>query len=214
LGEGWAALVVSIVLAVGVYIASKGYAPLNHGPYRIFLRTPLDQAIPLVKPFVVPYITLQGATYLSLVVFLLVRVRVYQSAAIALILTFLVSYLCFAVLQTYVDRPRIVGDDTFSAMIRSVYAADAPYNDFPSLHVAIATLLAMHWVRLGRVLARPWALWAFLVVLSTVLIHQHYLADVAGGLALAVATSRISLARFANRRDERARRLRNISRSQ
>jgi membrane-associated phospholipid phosphatase len=33
------------------------------------------------------------------------------------------------------------------------------------------------------------AIWTALIVASTVLVKQHYIADVAGGLALAVVTS-------------------------
>ena len=195
-GAGWRTIALAILMAVGVYVASKGYALLNHGPYRLFLRTPLDERMPLVKVFVLPYVTLEPATYLTLVAFLLFRVRVYQSAAMSVIGAFLVSYVFFFLLQTYVDRPHVVGDDTLSKMVRAVYAADNPYNDFPSLHVSLSAVLALHWARVGRGWGWLWMTWAAVVIAATQLIHQHYLLDIAGGLVVAVTVSHWFLGRF------------------
>jgi membrane-associated phospholipid phosphatase len=70
-------------------------------------------------------------------------------------------------------------------MIRDVYAGDNPYNDFPSLHTSLSTLVAFHWFRVDRRLGIAVAIWTALIVASTVLIKQHNVADVAGGLLLA-----------------------------
>jgi membrane-associated phospholipid phosphatase len=61
------------------------------------------------------------------------------------------------------------------------------------------------WLRLHRRAGIVVALWCSLIIASTVLIHQHYLADVAGGIVvgwLAVAiSSRIIGAIHHDRRD-------------
>lgn len=198
-GAGWRGALVCVALAAADYVASLGYDYLNHGPYRLFLRTALDQALPVVPLFAVPYVSLEPYIYASLLVFLLFRARIFQSAVLSMILTFLVAYLCFALIQTYVDRPHLTGDDVFTGMVRAVYAGDHPYNDFPSLHVATSTVVAIHWWRFGRWWTLPLLVWTVLIVMSTVLIRQHYLADVAGGLALAGASSALFL-RFLDRR--------------
>lgn len=61
----------------------------------------------------------------------------------------------------------------------------ARHNYLPSLHVALATTAAMVYARAGG--GRIWLmrLWAAAVALSTLLIHQHHLADVVAGLGLA-----------------------------
>ena len=196
LGAGWRGAALCVALAAADYLASLGYDYLNHGPSRLFLRTPLDQALPVVPVFAVPYVSLEPYLYGSLFVFLFFRVRVFQSAVLSMILTFLVAYLCFAFIQTYVDRPHLAGTDVFSGMVRAVYAGDQPYNDFPSLHVATSTVVAIHWWRFGRWWTLPLLAWTALIVMSTVLIRQHYLADVAGGLVLAAATSWLFLRLF------------------
>ena len=192
ISRGWRGLAEAVVAAVAVYLTSKLYGSLNHAPYRFFLRTPLDQAMPTVYPFVVPYVSLEPVTYGSLVFFLLFRLRVYRSAATSLVLAFLVAALFFFFAQTYVARPAVIGDDTFARMVRAVYASDNPYNDFPSLHVGVSTILAIHWWRLGRRGGWIAAAWAAVVIASTQLIHQHYLVDIAGGLLLAFAASRLA----------------------
>jgi membrane-associated phospholipid phosphatase len=186
---GWKGAAFCVALGVADYVTSLGYDYLNHGPYRMFLRSPIDQALPVVPLFVVPYVSLQPFIYASLVIFLLFRARVYQSAVLSMIATFLVSYVFFAFLQTYVDRPVLTGDDVFTKMVRGVYAGDHPFNDFPSLHVSTSTIIAIHWWRFGRRFTWPLILWAALIAMSTVMVRQHYVADIAGGLVLAFATS-------------------------
>ena len=188
-GIGWKGAAICVALGAADYVTSLGYEALNHGPYRLFLRTPIDQALPVVPIFVVPYVSLQPFIYGSLVIFLLYRARIFQSAVLSMIVTFLVSYVFFAFLQTYVERPVLTGDDVFTRMIRDVYSGDHPFNDFPSLHVSTSAIIAIHWGRFGGRFARLPAIWAGIIAMSTVLIRQHYLADVAGGLILAYGTS-------------------------
>jgi membrane-associated phospholipid phosphatase len=186
---GWKGAAVCLLLAGADYLASLGYDYLNQGPYRMLLRSPLDDALPVVPLFVIPYVSLQPFIYGSLVVFLLFRTRVYQSAVLSMIVTFAISYLFFAFLQTYVDRPVLTGGDALTGLLRSVYAGDQPFNDFPSLHVSTSTIIAIHWWRFGRRTTLPLIAWAGLIALSTVMVKQHYVADIAGGLLLAFGTS-------------------------
>lgn len=193
---GWKGAAFCVALGAADYVASLGYDYLNHGPYRLFLRSPIDQALPVVPLFAVPYVSLQPFIYGSLVIFLLFRARIFQSAVLSMIVTFLISYAFFAFLQTYVDRPVLTGSDVFTSMVRDVYAGDHPYNDFPSLHVSTSTIIAIHWWRLGRKYTLPLIVWAALIAMSTVMIRQHYVADIAGGLILAFGTSLFFLSRL------------------
>jgi membrane-associated phospholipid phosphatase len=196
-GEGWRSALITLGIGVVTYAVSLVYDPLNHGPYRIFLRTPIDDAIPVVSAFVIPYVSLRPFLYGSLVLFLLFRVRVYRSAAVSMIAVFLVSYAFYFFLQSFIERPAVTGDDLFSGMIREVYAGDQPYNDFPSLHASLSTLVAVHWLHVSRRAGVVLALWAALIVLSTVFVKQHYVADMVAGAGLAYVVSRFMLARVA-----------------
>lgn len=197
--EGWAQAAVTIALAVATFAMSLPYDALNHGPNVLFLRTPIDDAIPVVGPFVVPYVSLRPFLYGSLVLFLLLRVRVYRSAALSMIAVFAVSYVFYFFLQSFIERPTLIGDDTFSRMIREVYAGDQPYNDFPSLHASLSTMVAVHWLRVDRRVGTIVAIWAALIVVSTVFVKQHYVADMVAGALLAFVVSRVMLARLVAR---------------
>ena len=83
-------------------------------------------------------------------------------------------------------------------MIRDVYIGDNPFNDFPSLHTALSTILALHWRRLDARLGTLATIWVTLIVLSTVFIKQHYVPDLVAGLLLAFAVSWLFLRRTAH----------------
>ncbi len=188
-GTGWRNAIITIVLAAAIYFANEIYDLLNHGPAVWNLRTPLDAALPVVTPFVVPYVSLDYVVYFSLIVFLLFRTKVFHSAALAMITAFLVNYFFYFFFQTEVIRPVLTGTDLFTRMIQNVYAGDKPFNDFPSLHTSVSTLLAIHWFRFDRRVGIVASVWTALIVASTVLIKQHYVADVVSGLLLAFGAS-------------------------
>ena len=192
-GEGRGRAPVTLGLGVLAIVVSLFYDALNHGPNVLVLRTPLDDLIPVVGPFAVPYVSLRPFIYVSALLFLLFRARIYRSAAVSMTVVLLVSYAFYVFLQTYIDRPVLAGDDLFTRMIRDIYASDQPYNDFPSLHASLSTIFAIHWLRLDRRIGVPIAIWAALIVVSTVFVKQHYVPDVVAGVALAYVVSRLSL---------------------
>ncbi len=171
-------------MALTLALLFQLYTPLNHGPPRWVARTPLDEIIPLVVPLVVPYLSIYAIAGLTVVAFWLTSARLLHSLLLALILTLIASYLCYFAAQTYVARPTVTGGDFLSALLRSVYAGDEPYNAFPSLHVGISVVIAVHWSWSERRIGAWMAAWCGLIVCSTVLVHQHYLADVLGGLVV------------------------------
>jgi membrane-associated phospholipid phosphatase len=189
LGEGWRIAALSLLLVVAILGTNLIYDSLNHGPNRIFLRTGLDASIPLVPVFAVPYVSLIPFIGASLLGMLLFWGRVFRSAALSMIAAWLVSYAFYFFLQSYVARPSVIGNDFFSSLVRSIYASDAPYNDFPSLHTSLSMIIAIHWWHIDRRIGIPVAVWTALIVASTMLVHQHYVADVALGIVVAAASS-------------------------
>lgn len=202
-GGGWKNAGIDFILIIGVLAASKVYAILNHGPSVLFLRTPVDQWIPLVKPFVIPYISLDLFVFLTLLIFLLFRNKVFQSAAVSMLAAWAVSFLFYLFQQSFVQRPVIMGNDLFSMLIREIYANDKPYNDFPSLHTSLSVILGIHWWHMDRRIGLPAAGWVLLIVLSTVFIKQHYVADVIGGLLLAFGVSILSIRLLVKNRENK-----------
>jgi len=97
------------------------------------------------------------------------------------------AYVCFLVYPTVAPRPPEVVGDGFAAWgLRFLYDADPPYNCFPSLHVAHSFVSALTCYRLDRRLGHGALLCASLVAISTLFTKQHYIADVVGGIVLAI----------------------------
>jgi hypothetical protein len=65
-------------------------------------------------------------------------------------------------------------------------ALNLSYNTFPSLHVAFAVSAAWAYRRVA------WKFWAFAVALSTWLMWEHHVADILGGVALAMLVMRVA----------------------
>lgn len=143
-----------------------------------------ERFIPFVPLMVIPYMSIDlffvAAPFLS---------RNRQELATfcrRIVLAILLAGLCFLVmpLKLNVERPRL--DGWLGAAFGWFFAADLPYNLFPSLHITLRTILAETYARHTRGL---WNLalhaWFSLIGLSTLLTYQHHVVDVLGGFVLA-----------------------------
>ena len=186
---GWKNAIFSLLLVAGVYFTSQIYDLLNHGPAVLNLHTALDSAIPVVPVFVIPYNSLQPYIYATLLLFLFLRTKYFQSACVAMITVWFISYGFYYFLQSEVVRPVLTATDVFSKAVMNVYAGDNQFNDFPSLHTSLSTILAIHWVKVNKTLGIILSIWTALIVASTLFVKQHYIADMLFGLALAFSLS-------------------------
>ena len=63
------------------------------------------------------------------------------------------------------------------------------FNKFPSLHVALSFTSAYFYGRAtGLIYSVIFYIWAILIALSTLMIHEHYVVDVIGGIILSAST--------------------------
>jgi len=75
---------------------------------------------------------------------------------------------------------------TSSSAIEFLRLIDLPYNVFPSLHVALSSIIMLHLYRVFGTSGRWFlAVWLGALITSVILTHQHHVADVFGGLILA-----------------------------
>lgn len=67
-----------------------------------------------------------------------------------------------------------------------LYWLDSPYNVFPSLHIALSALVVFSLLpAMGGVERVLLGAWLVAISASVLLVHQHHLLDVVGGIALA-----------------------------
>ncbi len=146
---------------------------------------PADARVPLEPAWGLVY----GALYLFLILLPVFVVRDeprVRRMFLAYLFVWLTSYGVFFVYPTIAPRPAHVDAVGFGGWgLRLLYSADPPYNCFPSLHVAHSFVSAFACRPVHRGVGRVAILCAALVALSTLLTRQHYILDVAAGIALA-----------------------------
>jgi len=149
---------------------------------------PLDQYIPFIPVFVIPYIlwffyVAFGCIYTGLrskdEYF---RLLFFLAAGMS---TAYIMYMVFP--NTNGVRPAVNGEDICSRLIRFIYATDTPTDVFPSVHVinAFAIDAALRHTKPfcdKRVLRHLSFVLFILICISTVLIKQHSIFDVYCGL--------------------------------
>ena len=98
----------------------------------------------------------------------------------------LAAGVCFLLipLRLAQDRPSTSG--WAGAIFDFLHSFDQPSNLFPSLHIALRTILGHLYSRHTKGVVRAVShLWFSLIGFSTLLTYQHHIVDVAGGFALA-----------------------------
>lgn len=163
-----------------IYVAALIAGRPLHAPALLF-----DRSIPLRPTWALLY----GPFYLFLIILPVFVVRQddhLRRTVWAYLLVWGTALEAFMVYPTVAPRPTIVLGDGFAVWgLRFLYAADPPYNCFPSLHVAHSFVSALTLYRSHRLVGVAAVLCASLVGISTLYTKQHYILDVAAGVLLA-----------------------------
>jgi membrane-associated phospholipid phosphatase len=149
------------------------------------LVTVIDKGIPFLPAFVIPYTVWYPFIALTLVGMLHKDARTYFRTLLALCLSLVVCYITYRFFQTTVPRPEVTGAGIVPSLMKWVYTNDQPYNCFPSIHVLTSYLMIKGSKVFGlktRIIVR---LIAVLIIVSTLFVKQHVLADVCAGIFVA-----------------------------
>lgn len=141
--------------------------------------------VPLMPEFAPIYL---GVHVFGIIPFCVIpEVRLLRRHLLGAVLIVVLSSVLWVALPVRVDRPPIdpaaIGFGAWS--LRGIYGFDPTTNCFPSAHCAIAVYAAIGLRFSSRRLFVWGVVTAVLVCLSTVLTHQHYVADVLSGAVLA-----------------------------
>jgi membrane-associated phospholipid phosphatase len=184
-----------VLTSITYFIILLGYVACRSHPFfepRELSLTALDRAVPFWVDTVWIYGTVSWVTLLGY--FLVRDARTTGRFGLTLLLASAACWLGFALHP--VSFPRHLyplegagGALASIARLAELRESDAPDNCLPSLHVALATSLALllrepERPRLVRALA---PVWAVLVSLSTLTVKQHYVVDVLGGAVVGLA---------------------------
>jgi len=172
------------------YIATNYVTGLHR--FRVPVQTHAELAIPLIPAMALVYITLN--LMLALTPFVLRTWRDITPLAVVMTLETLIGAAFFLLLPVALAYPPTADSSAWGRFCERVTAISLTYNNLPSLHVAFAFTAALAFgERCGVLGRRLLLLWAAAIAVSTLLVHEHHLADVAAGIALALAMQRVYL---------------------
>jgi len=159
------------------------------------LSTPFDDRVPLVV----------GAAWGYLLIYLVVATTILTLRSRAIYFAAMKGLaaqcaLCFVIflalpvrMAARPDQAVLLMDGPNALLLSFFYVLDRPLNLFPSLHLLLAV-----WCAFALMADRPAWRWPCLAsiaitAISVLLVRQHYIADVAAGLAMAFAFRRFYL---------------------
>ncbi len=168
-------------------LAYFGTRIFTTGRYHYNIETWLDQKLPLV-PFFVTFYLLAYAQWIGCY-FLIAREKKEYCYRFFLgdIIAKTFCLVIFMVFPTTLNRPEITGNGIFERLLAMVYAMDAPDNLFPSIHCLESWLCYRGCRNLTATKLPRWfsganLLFTLGVFASTVLLKQHVLVDIPGGI--------------------------------
>ena len=157
------------------------YWTLNNTKRGVYdLTTDLDRFLPLIKIFIIPYMTLWFFLAFCFVYLCYKNRKVYYKIMTTLVLCYVVAFITYYFFQTTVQRPLVTGDDIFSKLILFTYNSDKPYNCFPSIHVITAYLAVkgINATNARKSIKIPVNVLGFLIIISTQFVKQHVIMDI------------------------------------
>lgn len=178
------------------YVAVGRWAAADR---RVFLPDDFVWKFPFIHAFVVPYVT---AYIMPLVAFAAIKdIRRLRKLVTVLVGLTLSCAAIYVILPIGMNRPVVQGHGLFEWGMRVLYMTDPPTNLFPSTHVSMSLLFAKVTAHERPRWTIPLLGWSALIAVSTLFIHQHYLADVVAGLLAGAAAWRIYLALIRENRE-------------
>lgn len=157
------------------------------------VHTVVDDYIPFVEIFIVPYLLWFGYVAFAIAWFFFKDVQDYYKLC-----TFLfVGMTVFLIVSTVYPnghylRPRVFErDNIFISMVKGLYMIDTPTNLFPSIHVYNSIGVQLAVMNSEKLKEKKWVKWISFAVMSSIIastmfLKQHSVFDVITGCVMAL----------------------------
>lgn len=160
---------------------------------------PLDDKIPFIEYFVVPYLLWFAFIAVTVLYFFFTDKNDFYRLAVFLI----TGMTIFLIISTIYPngqllRPTVFErDNIFVDMVKQLYITDTPTNIFPSIHVynSIGVYIAIRnckRLKNNKPVQYGSFILATLIILSTVFLKQHSVLDMIGAFVLAVPAYKLA----------------------
>jgi hypothetical protein len=169
-------------------LLAKIYELLNTRSHKAAdLATSIDQAIPFLSIFIIPYVLWYAYIFCYLVYICFKDTRVYLKTLIMIVVGELICFVIYFFFQTTVPRPTIAGDNLLNNLVQWIYTNDRPFNCFPSIHVltTFAIMLASLHIKNKHLITNLFIhVTGSLIIISTLFVKQHVIFDMVGSMFL------------------------------
>lgn len=182
-----------MLLYLPLYLLIFFLAERYQAPHYWITDCPLDCGIPFVPGFVFAYVSWYPLM-IGMTLYLLFRDRrAFVEYGCMVILGLTASLATFFILPSAQNlRPELAGNGGLAQwLLQGIYSVDTPTNVFPSMHVVgtlAAVCAACRTPSIHPAARRGIALAGLIINVSTLLVKQHALLDVLGGVAYFAVT--------------------------
>lgn len=183
-----------LYLIIYALLAIPGYEIVSkiHIQEPITLFSPVDYQIPFISAFAIIYVFIFYPFIIYTIgYFAFIKPEKADRFFVSLFLVYVVSFIIYIIIPVKMIRPNpsTLPKDFLSQVMANYYLSDPPLNCFPSLHAANSTLAAYY---LSKEKEKYW--WIFWVIagsviISTLFVRQHVIADEIAGFILAYGAS-------------------------
>ncbi|MBO0960222.1 inositol phosphorylceramide synthase [Neobacillus sp. MM2021_6] len=173
-------LVIPLLASVYQFLNTRSHKAVD-------ISTSIDQAIPFLPIFIIPYILWYAYIFCYLIYFCFKDTKVYLKTLLLIVIAELICFVIYFFFQTTVPRPVLVGDHILTQLVQWIYTKDRPFNCFPSIHVltTFAVMLASLHIKNKHLLNTLCI--HFLgscIIISTLFVKQHVIFDMIGSMFL------------------------------
>lgn len=175
--------IIAIILVLHMTLVYKLIQSYNS--YSYTLKTPFDDMIPFMPLFVLPYL-LYIAVILAPLIMSWKDNKMFLAVSSSFLFAAVICNILFIVFPTAIHRPEVVAASIFDRLVLFVYSIDSIVNCFPSEHVAFSLLACLCMWHINRRAAYVLGAITAFIIPATLLIKQHYIPDIFGGIALAL----------------------------
>lgn len=154
----------------------------------ITLGSAIDDRIPFIPIFIVPYAIWYAYILFFLVYFCFKDSSVYFRTLFTITAGEIICFFFYVFWQTSVPRPDLEVTGIITGMVQYIYTHDEPFNCFPSIHVLTTYAVMSGAIQIkNKHKMHHWLIQGIgtLIILSTLFVKQHVLLDVAASMILA-----------------------------
>lgn len=185
-------LAVPILIYAPIYLSWFIYIEKHKFAHYAVVHTMIDDYIPFVEAFIIPYFMWFAYVSLTLLFFMFsFDIEDYYKNFFFLatgMTIFLVISTLFPNMHNL--RPAVMPrDNIFTHLVQVIYSSDTPTNLWPSIHVynSIGTMIAVHHSkRFNKIGVVIMDVIGWLIILSTLFVKQHSFYDVTTAFIMAI----------------------------